>query len=112
MTAAPVWQTCVFLCASVSAIILMALFQPGLTTQIWLLAPFVALLGLPHGALDLSIAETLWPVHGWRGKLRFVIFYLGLSALVLGVWIIAPGLSLLGTSIFDCFRDHVAGDAA
>ena len=53
--------------------------RPDLATQLLLLAPLVAILGLPHGALDLPMAEMLWPLDGWRGKLTFVTLYLGLS---------------------------------
>lgn len=69
-------------------------FQPGFAVQLSILAPLVAILGLPHGALDLPIAETLWPLDGWRGKLRFLAIYLGLAASVIVVWMLIPGVAL------------------
>ena len=95
MTAAPVWQTVLFgLCAGV-AVLFQAIMQPGIAAQLLLLAPLVAILGLPHGALDLPMAGVLWPLDGWRGKLRFVVIYLGLVAGVVGLWILAPGAALI-----------------
>lgn len=94
MTAAPLWQTLVFGCCGGVAVAVHLSAQPGLLSQLVLLAPLVAILGLPHGALDLPIAEALWPLHGWRGKLRFVTLYLGLAAGVIMVWIWLPGIAL------------------
>lgn len=94
MTAGPLWQTLVFGCCAAVAVGFHISAQPGLVSQLLLLAPLVAILGLPHGALDLPIAEALWPLHGWRGKLRFVTIYLGLAAGVIMVWIWVPGIAL------------------
>jgi Brp/Blh family beta-carotene 15,15'-monooxygenase len=95
MTAAPTWQSLVFGLCAVVAVLFQAILQPGIGTQLLLLAPLVAILGLPHGALDLPMAEMLWPLDGWRGKLRFVAIYLGLVAGVVWVWILAPGGALI-----------------
>lgn len=95
MIEAPLWQTVIFgLCAG-AAMVLAATVQPDLGLQLLLLAPLVAILGLPHGALDLPIAEVLWPLDGWSGKLRFVLLYLGLVAAVIVVWIVVPGIALV-----------------
>ncbi|MDZ7710228.1 MAG: Brp/Blh family beta-carotene 15,15'-dioxygenase [Roseovarius sp.] len=68
--------------------------QPELAAQVLMLAPLVAVLGLPHGALDLPIAEALWPLTGWRRKLLFTAAYLGLAGAVIAIWLLAPGAAL------------------
>jgi Brp/Blh family beta-carotene 15,15'-monooxygenase len=95
MTRAPVWQTAIFGFCDVVAVLVQVSLQPGIATQVLLLAPLVAVVGLPHGALDLPMAEMLWPLRGWRGKLRFMALYLVLVACVVGLWIVAPGAALI-----------------
>ena len=110
MTAPPLWQTVAFaVCASL-AIILEVAVDPGLALQLGLLAPLVAVLGLPHGGLDLPIAEVLWPLRGWRGKLRFFAIYLGLVAGVIAVWAVLPGIALAGFLAYSAL--HFSGDWA
>ena len=105
-----IWQTW-FFAVSVSVAVLMTfLMQPTLHTQMLLLVPTVAVLGLPHGALDLPIAQTLWPLHGWRGNMRFGLLYIGLTALVIGFWILFPGPALFAFLIYSAF--HFSGDWA
>jgi Brp/Blh family beta-carotene 15,15'-monooxygenase len=70
--------------------------QPDPVRQVWVLAPAVALLGLPHGAMDLPIARRTWPLEGPSGLLRFAAGYLGLAALVVGLWWLLPGVALAG----------------
>jgi len=108
MTSSPVWQTWLFICAATFAVALTGLLEPDLATQVLLLAPFVAVLGLPHGALDLSIAEALWPLRGLRGKVLFACLYLGLSGLVILVWMLFPGPSLFAFLIYSAV--HFSGD--
>ena len=108
MTAQPRWQTILFAGAVTLAIAAALAIELGPTLQILLLAPLVAILGLPHGALDLPIAEVLWPLDGWRGKLRFVLGYLGLAAAVIGLWLVAPGLALLAFLAYSAL--HFADD--
>ncbi len=94
MISAPLWQTFLFGMFAVFALLLEVTIQPDSGLQLLLLAPLVAILGLPHGALDLPIAEVLWPLEGWRGKLWFVAVYLGLASAVIIVWILVPGVAL------------------
>lgn len=108
MTAQPRWQTILFAASVTLAIIATIAIELDPTLQILLLAPLVAILGLPHGALDLPIAEALWPLDGWRGKLRFALGYLGLAALVIGLWLVAPGLALLAFLAYSAL--HFADD--
>ena len=65
------WQTGLFAATAIVAVGLFATFQPGIPAQALMLAPLVAVLGLPHGALDLPIAQALWPLNDWRRKLVF-----------------------------------------
>ncbi len=114
MTAQPRWQTILFAGAVTLAISAAIVIDLDQTLQILLLAPLVAILGLPHGALDLPIAEALWPLDGWRGKLRFALCYLGLVAAVIGLWLVAPGLALLAFLAYSAlhFADDWQGAAA
>lgn len=88
------WQTSLFAVAAVAMAITHIMIQPGLPAQVVLLAPLVAVLGLPHGALDLPIAEALLPLTGWHRKAVFVAAYLGLSVAVMAIWLLAPGAAL------------------
>jgi Brp/Blh family beta-carotene 15,15'-monooxygenase len=67
---------------------------PPLMWQVIALAPLVALLGLPHGALDHRVAGALWPLRGLRDHLRFICLYLALAGFVLTFWLVWPGLAL------------------
>jgi beta-carotene 15,15'-dioxygenase len=108
MTTQPRWQTMLFAATVTLAISAAIVIELDLTLQILLLAPLVAVLGLPHGALDLPIAEALWPLDGWRGKLRFALCYLGLAAAVIGLWLLAPGLALAAFLAYSAL--HFADD--
>ncbi len=56
----------------------------------------VVLIGLPHGAFDGAIAaclgQTDWPV----AIVRFIILYVALAGLVVGLWLVFPVASLIG----------------
>ena len=108
MTVQTRWQTTLFTTTVLLAIVSSVAIELTVTQQILLLAPIVAVLGLPHGALDLPIAEMLWPLKGWRGKLRFAIFYLGLTALVIALWLAVPGLALCAFLAYSAL--HFADD--
>jgi Brp/Blh family beta-carotene 15,15'-monooxygenase len=101
-------QTWIFAFSILVAILLTFLMQPTLTSQLLMLAPMIAVLGLPHGALDLPIAQALWPLHGWRGNMRFGLLYVSLTALVIGFWILLPGPALFAFLIYSAF--HFSGD--
>lgn len=108
MTMAPLWQTVVFaLCAGL-AITFGVAAEPGLGMQLGLLAALVALLGLPHGGLDLPIAEGLWPLHGWRGKVKFFAIYLGLVAGVIALWVLFSAVALAAFLVYSAV--HFSGD--
>jgi Brp/Blh family beta-carotene 15,15'-monooxygenase len=70
----------------------------------------VLLLGMPHGAFDMMIARRLFGTAGFRGWTLFSLGYLGLSAAVVGVWIVTPAVFLCTFLIVSAF--HFAGDPA
>lgn len=104
----PAWQTWLFAATAIVTISVNLLFQPDLMVQLFALVPAIAILGLPHGALDLSIAQALWPLTGWQGKARFMSAYMGLTLLVIGFWNLFPGPALFGFLIYSGF--HFSSD--
>ncbi|OQX13672.1 MAG: hypothetical protein BWK73_11540 [Thiothrix lacustris] len=86
---------------------LMGLALP-LTTQIIVLSLFVAVVGIPHGALDPLVAYQagLWKKPA--GLLLFMLVYAGLSMGVVAVWLYLPTLSL--TLFLMVSAWHFAGD--
>jgi Brp/Blh family beta-carotene 15,15'-monooxygenase len=108
MTYPRIWQTALFSISVVITILATWLMQPTLATQLLLLVPTIAMLGLPHGALDLPIAQVLWPLNGWRGKARFGLLYVGLTMAVIGVWVLMPGPALFAFLLYSAF--HFSGD--
>ena len=79
-------------------------FQPPLIWQIIALGPLVALLGLPHGALDHRIATTLWPLVTRRHHAMLVAGYIGLAIAVLALWIIAQSIALAAFLIYSALH--------
>lgn len=71
-----------------------ALHPPVMAFQIAFLAGLVAVLGLPHGALDLEVARALWPLRTRRAVTGFVVAYLGFVGAMLLFWFLAPGAAL------------------
>jgi len=108
VTGTPPWQTWLFVCIAVFAVLTTGLLKPDLMVQMLVLAPFVAVFGLPHGALDLPIAGTLLPFQGATGKALFAGLYLALSGLVVLVWVLVPGPSLFAFLIYSAV--HFSGD--
>jgi hypothetical protein len=80
--------------AGLTAIALSEMLGDGISWQLWFMVPLVALLGLPHGCLDLAIAQRLRPLPDIRSILTFVLVYLALASVVLGIWWLAPGIAL------------------
>jgi len=111
MTAAH-WQTGLFALAAVVVMAVQALVDPSLPVQVLILAPLVAILGLPHGALDLPIAEALWPLRSWPRQAMFTALYLGFSGAVVGIWLLLPGFALLAFLAYSMlhFSDDWAAD--
>ncbi len=101
-------QTLVFLAGLTLAAAINAAVAPGLLGQALILAPAVALLGLPHGALDLPMAEALWPLEGPRDRAAFFAAYLGLAGAVAALWMLAPGIALAAFLGYSAL--HFSGD--
>jgi Brp/Blh family beta-carotene 15,15'-monooxygenase len=108
MNNTPLWQTWFFGCSVLTIIGASLIFQPDITTQLLMLVPSVAILGLPHGAFDLPIAKSLWPLKGWRGHARFAFLYIGLVFTVICTWILFPGPALIAFLIYSAV--HFSGD--
>jgi Brp/Blh family beta-carotene 15,15'-monooxygenase len=101
-------QTGIFLGGLLVIFAMHALLALDLRAQLLVLAPAVALLGLPHGALDLPVAGTLWPLSRVSGRLRFAAAYLGLAGAVSIAWWLAPGPALAAFLAYAAM--HFAGD--
>jgi Brp/Blh family beta-carotene 15,15'-monooxygenase len=68
----------------------------GTTAQLAILATAVAVVGLPHGALDHLVAHRVFAPRfrrRWRGA--FVATYLALASLMAGVWFVTPVAALV-----------------
>ncbi|RDC71024.1 Brp/Blh family beta-carotene 15,15'-monooxygenase [Rhodovulum sp. 12E13] len=108
MTRARAAQTGIFLAGLALVAALDRALAPGLLGQALILAPAVAVLGLPHGALDLPMAEALWPLSTRADRARFFAAYLGLAAGVALLWWLAPGPALVAFLAYSAL--HFAGD--
>ncbi|MCU0228743.1 MAG: Brp/Blh family beta-carotene 15,15'-dioxygenase [Bryobacterales bacterium] len=81
---------------------------PGDNRLLPLLAGFIVLVGIPHGALDTMLAGRMFPM---RKPLQWALFsttYLGLVLLVMAAWQLWPVLLLLLFLIVSA--GHFAGD--
>lgn len=102
-------ETLLFMVIAVIAGLLVAtsVDLPMLPLLIVLLAG-VALLGLPHGALDPLIARR---ADLWTGPLGFVAFnavYIAIAALTVAIWLLVPVIALTGFLLISAW--HFAGD--
>lgn len=73
----------------------------------------IAVLGMPHGALDLALARHLWPLRSPERHALFLSLYLGLAAAVMALWVASPTFALaafLGYSAWH-FSDDWRGDS-
>lgn len=92
------FETVLFSAIALGVIVATVARFPALpvTAQAAVLGLLVAVLGIPHGALDPLIARR---AGLWSRPLGFVLFNLGYIAmiiLVIGVWELAPTVSLIG----------------
>ena len=62
--------------------------------QIAFAIPLILALGLPHGALDLAVAEARLGARRGLRRLRFLGAYAGSSGLVIALWCVAPVAAL------------------
>ena len=56
----------------------------------------VVLIGLPHGAFDGAIAACLGQANRPVKMIRFIILYVALAGLVVGLWLVFPVAVLIG----------------
>ena len=70
----------------------------------------IALLGMPHGAFDVVFARKLFGVVDLQGWALFSLLYLGLAAVVVGFWFVAPTPFLCAFLV--CSALHFGGDPA
>ena len=86
------------------SLVILLLFQPPLVWQIIALGPLVALLGLPHGALDHRVASALGPLVTRRHHAVFFAGYIGLAISIVILWIIAPSIALGAFLIYSALH--------
>jgi Brp/Blh family beta-carotene 15,15'-monooxygenase len=55
----------------------------------------ILVFGMPHGALDLALARSLWPLETLGRHMLFLALYLASAAVVLAVWMLSPALALV-----------------
>ena len=70
----------------------------------------IVLIGLPHGALDGAIAIHLGFTRKILHFMRFLALYIAMAGLVVGAWLLAPTVCLLGFLIISMLH-FGAGDA-
>lgn len=68
----------------------------------------IAMLGVPHGALDPWIAQNLGLKKTPKNTLLFLITYIAIAAVIVAVWAVAPAVCLSGFLLVSAF--HFAGD--
>lgn len=68
-----------------------------MTSQAIALAILVPLVGIPHGGLDLRLAQTLLrPSYGKQWLVVFLTWYIAMMVMVLAAWWLAPLATLIG----------------
>ncbi len=98
-----------FFIATVPLLVALAIvLKPSPEWQVIALAPLVAILGLPHGALDHRIANALWPLSNVLRNLIFGIAYIGVAGAVVMLWIVQPRIALIAFLAYSAF--HFADD--
>ena len=70
----------------------------------------ILLLGVPHGSFDVVFARKLFGVVDFKGWALFSLLYIGLSALVVGLWFVAPSIFLCAFLTFAAL--HFGADPA
>ncbi len=101
-------------CALALLVAVLSLVLPVVDKRLELIVigSLIVLLGVPHGAMDTIFAKSIYGVNNMRGWAIFGLLYLLTAALVVGLWLLAPALFLLGfllISIAHFSGDPVAG---
>jgi Brp/Blh family beta-carotene 15,15'-monooxygenase len=97
-------------CVLALALVIATLLGPRLEPRHELLAAaaLVLLLGVPHGAFDVVLARRLFGVAEYKGWALFSLCYFGLSAAVVGLWMLTPTLFLCAFLALSAL--HFGGD--
>lgn len=106
----PPIETVLFGGMALIAVFAYLLADPGvpIVVQITVIAVLVAVLGLPHGALDPVVARRIGLWRGPRSLALFTLGYVAISAAVVGLWLIAPVASLVAFLLISAA--HFGGD--
>ena len=102
-------QGLLFSACAWSLVVLSTLFpvpdsQAGLVVSFLLIFFF----GVPHGALDSLYARYLHPMQSSWAWAAFGLTYVGLAALVVGLWLVTPFVFLVGFLMVSAL--HFSGD--
>ena len=91
------FESYLFIAVSIAVSLLYVMVDPHafVAGHIVAMSVLVALLGLPHGALDPLLAYRLGLWHDPRSLVLFLFGYVTLSAAVVGLWLLAPVASLV-----------------
>lgn len=77
-------------------------------TELILLCVMVAGLGIPHGALDLSVARARGLLPTIPAAIGFLFAYLALAGGVVAAWVLAPEATFAGFLLISAY--HFGGD--
>jgi Brp/Blh family beta-carotene 15,15'-monooxygenase len=100
------WLFCAVALGTVATIVAGARLDPRL--ELFAVAALVLLLGVPHGSLDVVFARRLLRSASAGEWVAFSLGYVGLAALVVGLWLVAPTLFLCLFLALSAL--HFAGD--
>lgn len=104
------WTTGVFtLCALVLALGYGSGLLSGLAPT-WLLVSAIFVLGMPHGALDLYLAQHALALRDWPRWCRFLLAYSALAVGIYACWQVWPSVSLVTFLVISAY--HFADDLA
>jgi len=84
--------------------------RPSPEHELLAVGVLILLLGVPHGSLDVVVARRLFGMASVWTWVVFLLLYLGLAALVVALWWIAPELFLWSFLGFSAL--HFGGDMA
>ena len=84
--------------------------EAGFTYQVIILVPFVVLLGLPHGCLDVEMARSVFALKKISQLAMFLIGYLLLAFCVVGLWYVVPVMTILAFLAYSAI--HFSSDWA
>ncbi|MDZ4843837.1 MAG: Brp/Blh family beta-carotene 15,15'-dioxygenase [Hyphomicrobium aestuarii] len=80
----------------------------SLPTIALIAAPVILLLGVPHGAFDVALSKSRWPIHDRLGLAVFLAAYIGIALLAGFIWWMLPGYALAVFLAASAY--HFAGD--